>query len=267
MRGAWIAGLALATNLSLAADVPGSEDLELLPRYPQARIVDFRQDSVSERLYPLDSVRRISGQLRMAEQVTASGGLTAVTYLLPEHHSGIDAFAEARKALLEQGAELLFWCEGRECGSSSLWANAIFNKAMLYGPDAQQAYLLARLPAQVDSLVALYAVTRGNGRPYLHVERLQPDAPLGDILPSAATLMRQLRSTGELRLSRLPDQPVASWGGLLANLLRLDSTLRVSLAGAGAVEWREALIAERVRAGRIEIDESDQPGLQVRLLR
>ncbi len=70
-----------------------------------------------------------------------------------------------------------------------------------------------------------------------------------------------------MRLPRLPEQPVANWGALLANLLRLDSTMRISLAGAGAVEWREALIAERVRAGRIEIDESDQSGLHVRLLR
>lgn len=267
MRSAWIAGLALTSSLTWAADTPGSEDLELLPRYPQAQIIDFQQTAVSERIYPLDSVRRISGRLRMAEQVSASGGLTSITYLLPDNHSGIEAFSEARKSLLDKDAELLFWCEGRECGSSSLWANAIFGKSMLYGPDAQQAYLLARLPGQVDSLIALYGVTRGNGRPYLHVERLQPDAPLGELLPSAATLVRQLKSTGELRLPRLPEQPVANWGALLANLLRLDSTMRISLAGAGAVEWREALIAERVRAGRIEIDESDQPGLRVRLLR
>ena len=267
MRSAWIAGLTLRASLSWAADTPGSEDLELLPRYPQAQIVDFQQTAVNERIYPLDSVRRISGRLRMAEQVSASGGLTSITYLLPDNHSGIDAFSEARKALLEQDAELLFWCEGRECGSSSLWANAIFGKSMLYGPDAQQAYLLARLPERIDSLIALYGVTRGNGRPYLHVERLQPDAPLGELLPSAATLVRQLKNTGELRLPRLPEQPVANWGVLLANLLRLDSTMRISLAGAGAVEWREALIAERVRAGRIEIDESDQAGLHVRLLR
>lgn len=267
MRVAWIAGLTLIATFSSAADVPGSEDLERLPRYPQAQIVDFQQTTVSERIYPLDSVRRISGRLRMAEQVSVAGGLTSITYLLPEHHGGIEAFSEARKALLEQDAELLFWCEGRECGSSSLWANAIFGKSMLFGPEAQQAYLLARLPEQVDSLIALYGVTRGNGKPYLHVERLQPDTPLGDLLPSAATLLRQLKSTGELRLPRIPEQPVANWGALLANLLRLDSTMRVSLAGAGAVAWREALIVERVRAGRIEIDESDQPGLHVRLLR
>ena len=34
--------------------------------------------------------------------------------------------------LQAQDAELLYWCVGRECGSSSLWANAVFANATLY---------------------------------------------------------------------------------------------------------------------------------------
>jgi len=162
---------------------------------------------------------------------------------------------------------LLFWCEGRECGSSSLWANAIFDKSMLYGPEAQQAYLLARMPGGEGELIALYGITRGNGRPYLHVEQLLSDRPLTGVLPTAATLQRQLRSTGELRLPDLADEPTAEWGALLANVMRLDSTTRVSLAGRSAAAWREALVAERIRGGRLEVDESEQPGLLIRLLR
>ncbi|MCF7203474.1 DUF4892 domain-containing protein [Pseudomonas oligotrophica] len=261
-----IAALLFGVGAS-AADVTGSADLQVLPRYPQARIIDYRQEPVLERVYPQDSVRRISGRLRIAQQVVSSGQLTAITYRLPDSHSGIEAFEQARRHLLEQGGELLYWCEGRDCGSSSLWANSIFGRAMLYGPEAQQAYLLARLPEAADSLVALYGITRGNGRPYLHVEQLQPDQPLGDLLPSAATLLRQLRNTGELRLARLPDEPVADWGELLAGMLRLDSTLRVSLAGRAAPAWREALIGGRIAAGRMELDDSDETGLTIRLLR
>ncbi|GBC56440.1 type IIA topoisomerase (DNA gyrase/topo II, topoisomerase IV), A subunit [Stutzerimonas stutzeri] len=272
MRRAWMAAPALFLSAAaIAADVAGSADLERVPRFAQAQIIDYRQSTVQERIYPQDSIRRISGNLRMAAQVVASGRLTAVTYQLPASHTGIEAFTQARGDLLEQGAELLFWCEGRECGSSSLWANAIFGKSMLYGPEAQQAYLLARLPEREtegqDDLIALYGVTRGNGRPYLHVEQLQPDEPLAQVLPTAATLLRQLRSTGELRLPRLADQPTAEWGELLANVLRLDSTTRISLAGQGAAAWREALIAERIRGGRLEVDESQESGLLIRLLR
>ncbi|HCL75743.1 MAG TPA: DUF4892 domain-containing protein, partial [Pseudomonas sp.] len=116
-----------------AADLPGSADLEGLARFPQAQIVGFKQNSDVERIYPLDSIRRISGKLRMSDQVNATGDLLAITYQLPDHHSGIEAFSQARKQLVKQGAQLLYWCEGRACGSSSLWANQIFQRSMLYG--------------------------------------------------------------------------------------------------------------------------------------
>ena len=96
---------------------------------------------------------------------------------------------------------------------------------------------------------------------------MRSEQPLDEVLPTAATLLRQLRDTGELRLPRLADEPTAEWGALLANVLSLDSTTRVSLAGRGAVAWREALIAERIRGGRVEVDDSQEPGLLIRLLR
>lgn len=267
MRVGWIAALATLTSLVQAADVADSRDFDELPRYPQAQIAVFKEQPTLERTYPLDSIRRISGRLRMSDQVSAPGELTAVTYLLPGAHSGIEAFERARSHLLDEGAELLFWCEGRECGSSSLWANEIFGLATLYGPDAGQAYLLARLPGDDDRLMALYGITRGNGRPYLQVEQFTPEAPLGVILPSAATLLRQLRSTGELWLPRIPEEPTPEWSALLANVLRLDSTMRVELEGRGAAAWHEALTAERIKTRRLEAGGAEEAGLRIRLLR
>lgn len=266
-RVAWALALGAFASVANAADLPGSRDFDALPRYPQAQIVAFKEQQVLERTYPLDSIRRISGRLRMNDQVTASGQLTAVTYLLPAVHTGIEAFERARNSLLASGAELLFWCEGRECGSSSLWANEIFGRSTLYGPEARQAYLLARLPGDPDRLMALYGITRGNGRPYLQVEQFNPDDALGVILPNPATLLRQLKSTGELRLPRLPQEPTAQWGALLANVLRLDSTMRVALEGEGAAEWHAALIQERVRARRLEAEVTEESGLRIKLLR
>ena len=34
----------------------------------------------------------------------------------------------AREALQKQDAELLFWCQARDCGESSLWANEVFDR-------------------------------------------------------------------------------------------------------------------------------------------
>lgn len=105
----------------------------------------------------------------------AEGELTALTYRLPPEHSSQEAFAAARTALLKADATPLFWCERRDCGSSSLLANAVFGNAKLYGPDEQQAYLLVRLAApQENSLVAVYSITRGNRRAYLQPRNSRP---------------------------------------------------------------------------------------------
>lgn len=256
----------LAVQPAAAADLPGSQDLDILPRFPRAEIVDFRDVAAQERIYPLGSIRRISGTLRYERQIDSLGRMRSVTYELPAEHTSGQAFNAARDALQEQGAELLYWCESRECGSASLWANSVFGNAKLLGAEDQQAYLLLRLaePRQ-NTLVALYSITRGNRRAYLHVEQLDNQAELGDLLPGPATLLRQLRNTGELDFAGLDGEPVAAWAELLGRTLNQDSTLRVSLAGKHAEAWRDALVAQRVRASRLEIDPAQTDGLSFKL--
>lgn len=261
-------GLSLLLAASVAcADVAGSRDLEVLPRFPDSKIVSFKDTPSIERIYPQGAIRRISGNLRYEREVAGTGQLTRVTYELPATHSASEVFARARESLLTQNAQLLYWCVGRECGSSSLWANAVFTNATLTGSDEQQAYALLRLAApQHDSLVALYSITRGNKRAYLHAELFKADAPLPALLPTPATLRRQLTSTGQLRLFNQVT-PTQEWVELLARSLNLDSTLRVTLSGAQAEAWREALVEQRVRASRLELGEADAQGLQVNVLR
>lgn len=249
-----------------AADVAGSRDLEVLSRFPGSQIVSFREVAEQERIYPQGAIRRISGKLRYEREVAAQGAFTALTYELPRTHSASDVFNTAREALQAQHAELLYWCEGRECGSSSLWANAVFDNATLTGADDQQAYALMRLAEPADSLLALYSITRGNRRAYLQAELLRANAPLAEVLPTPATLLRQLRSTGELHLLR-HSQPSEAWAALLARSLNLDSTLRVSLDGEQAEAWREALVELRVRAARLELGDEAPEGLHIKLLR
>jgi hypothetical protein len=254
--------------LSFAADVPGSADLALVPRMPDAQIVDYRQTSDLERVYPIGSIRRISGQLRFDGQVDARGLLTSVTYELPPEHAATEAFTRAREALQKQDAELLFWCQARDCGESSLWANEVFGNAKLYGADNGQAYLLLRLAPPADNtLIALYGITRGNRKAYLHVEQFEAGAPLGNLLPTSATLLRQLKDTGALDLPRLGGEPDDTWLRLLSRALNLDTGLRVSIAGPRAEDWLQALASQGVRAARMEVASGAASGLHLELLR
>jgi hypothetical protein len=259
-------GLLLASASVLAKEPPGSRDLDVLPRFPQAQIVDFREIAFQERIYPQGSIRRISGRLRYEQEIDTQGQLTSVTYRLPDTHSSDQVFTAARESLQAQDAEVLYWCQGRECGSSSLWANAVFGQSTLYGPDDQQAYALMRLAEpRENNLLALYSITRGNRRAYLHAELLEATAPLGEVLPTPATLLRQLKSSGELRLPKsvklTPERTK-----LMARSLNQDSILRVSLSGAQAQDWREALIEQGVRAARLELGPTDEPGMRLQVL-
>ena len=168
----------------------------------------------------------------------------------------------------KQGAQLLFWCQARDCGESSLWANEVFGNAKLYGADKEQAYLILRLPApENDTLIALYGITRGNKRAYLHVEQMKASAPLGELLPTSATLLRELKSTGRLDLPMLADAPQEPWITLLSRGLNLDSTLRVTLSGANGEAWRQALADKGVRTARLEGGTASTQGLLIEVIR
>ncbi|MEB0038852.1 DUF4892 domain-containing protein, partial [Pseudomonas sp. RTS2] len=70
--------------------------------------------------------------------------------------------------------------------------------------------------------------------------------------PTSATLLRQLKSTGVLDFPKMSADPDDTWLRLISRGLNLDTTQRVSLSGAKAEAWRQALIAQGVRAARME---------------
>jgi hypothetical protein len=260
--------LMLIASPSFADDLPGSRDLDVLERAEHAEIVEYRESADQEKRYPLAPILRINGQLRLEREVDARGRMQAVTYRLPDEQAPVVALALARRQLRDQGAQLLYWCEGRECGSSSLWANAIFGNARLYGPEERQHYLLYRLAEpHADSLLALYGIIRGNRSAYLHAEQLDAAGALGELLPNPATLLRQLREHGELALPRMNVEPEPGWVAVLARMLSLDATLRVGLSGEAAAATREALLEQGVRATRLEIDSVRGDGLSLQVLR
>jgi hypothetical protein len=265
----------LAVLPLLGALLPGPSALAADGAYPlqQLQPVDSQPlaeqaPGPAERLYPLGPPRRIGGTLRMDARLQVRGELSSFTWELPPDSSAADTFKGARLALRGKGNQVLFWCEGRECGESNLWANDILTNTRLLGSDDQQAFLLMRQEAgQQDTLVAVYCVMRGNRRVALHAERLAPEASLGVILPTPGTLLRELRDAGALDFPDLTAAPEPGWATLLARTLNLDSSLRVRLTGVGAAQWQAALASAGVRATRLSSQLSDSPGLTLELVR
>ena len=262
----WIYKTLLAALLTvLLSSVSANEFSTVLQleHLRDAQIITQEHRDSLEKIYPKGSVRRISGKMRYSGEVLVRGSVDVLTVQLAPTHEALVAFNASRQLLQDEQAQMLYWCAARECGSSSLWANQVFANSRLYGPDDRQAYALFRLAGeQQASLVAMYAITRGNGRDFLHFERFRAEQLPSDVYPTPTTLERQLNSDSRLVLPALIGEPDAVWVKLLVRALNQDITMRISMAGEHAQAWRDAMVRQGLRATRIELEaEYVQPGL------
>src|SRR5690606_27370929 len=174
-----------------------------------------------------------------------------------------EAMAHAAKQLQEHPHTTLFFCEGRECGSSSLWANQVLGYSRLYGPEENQSYLALRLDDEPQRFISLYAITRGNRQVYLHLDQMTPEQPVTDMLyPTPATLGKILRADGELKISGITPEDSDSaiteaWLDLTARMLRSDNRLRIQVDGAQAPAFVQSLLDRGISQQRLEIGEPE----------
>ena len=155
--------------LALAAtDTSNASDYPNITRLPGSYIVKYENKTADYRLI-LGGLRKINGVLAPEVEQRLSGDLFQITYRIPEQFSAKDAFTSFEKQISALGAEVLFECVGRDCGSSNKWANNIFRYSRLYGVDSTQSFASYRLDNQYYSL---YAVKRGNKRVYLRLDVL-----------------------------------------------------------------------------------------------
>ena len=154
----------------LAADVPGSADPLDVDRFPHSWIVGYeRDDQYLPREYALGRVDRTRRDVRVEHEVRASATREWATYEMPSGTPRGDVIDHYLGLI---GGDPLFSCRGRDCGRSNYWANNIFGRAILYGPDRNQFYFAGEYD---DALIALYVIERGNKRIYAHLEVLRPE--------------------------------------------------------------------------------------------
>ncbi len=232
--------------------------------FPRATLVDSSIQADADHGVVIGSIRRINNQLRAEREVRAVGELIRATYQIPAEHGRQEAFEHAKEQLLDQPGSMLFFCEGRECGSSSLWANQVLGNATLYGPEDNQAYIVTQLDTEPQRFVSLYAITRGNRRVYLHVEQFTPSEAIAETLyPTPATLLKLLHADGEVvmpvDLAAEPEEG-QSWLNLVNRALRSDTRLRISVSGDQAPAAVQQLVDMGIRNQRLEVGDAAPQG-------
>lgn len=171
MRGNLLAGLLLlCCTLTVLAAEP------LLQPWPHAQQVSHSSGAEVDYLLGLGALQKVGGRWRHKRSEIISGELERSSWLIAEAYTADEAYQWYRQQLVTE-AELLFECQGRDCGSSAQWADQVFQERILYGHEARQRYSAWRLQRAEESwLVVLYSVDRANRRYYIHIDQLREAA-------------------------------------------------------------------------------------------
>ena len=204
--------------------------------------------TVRDYRFALGSVVKINRDVRIDKEQQLSGELTRTTWEMPKSFDPSELLQALRDQVVRQKGDILFECDGRDCGTSNIWANDLFNNADLYGRDDYQRYFAAKLD---DQYLAAYAVRRGNRRVYLHLDQIT-EAEL------SVPWLERLVDRGWAKLPNI-EEPTLK---LLADHLK-DSRSSVRLVGHQ--QGADQDIAERESKRLVERVESyliDRAGVQ-----
>ncbi|MBU6950796.1 DUF4892 domain-containing protein [Hahella sp. HN01] len=171
LRLLWVLWAAFS---QMAIAVAGSRVEDLLPLFPLADVVGDRAVNAPEYRLATGPLASLGSVARPEKEERVSGQLTQKSYEIPQVHEPREVMQHYLKALQRLNANILYRCEGRDCGRSNDWANVIFKRSYLYGLDDYQQYLAATFQAQDAAYaVAIYTVRRANQRVFAHVELVE----------------------------------------------------------------------------------------------
>ena len=130
---------------------------------------------VDNYLVGLSALQKIRGSWQFRKSERYSGKMVSETWALRAGYSSRDAYNVILTWFSTQdGSRELFSCSGRACGSSSQWANRIFQRRLLYGRDDSQLYSVYKVPGPANSILIVYASARSNDRQYIQTVFIDP---------------------------------------------------------------------------------------------
>ena len=182
--GSYVVLLSVASAAAALRDEGSIGGLQM-PLYPGAVLVQetppaTSTPATSSHALVLGALEKVNNELVPERIETLRGIKTTRTWYLPEARrtAEVGRFFEQPLSALGQ---MLFQCRGRECGSSSSWANKIFNRPILYGPEQHQHYYVLKT-ADGSSFLTLYIGQRATRKIYLHIEHIAPALPSEHVL-------------------------------------------------------------------------------------
>ncbi|MBT4159925.1 MAG: DUF4892 domain-containing protein [Gammaproteobacteria bacterium] len=139
--------------------------------YPGAEIVEKEEATqTAAHLVVLGALEKINHELVPEKSEVINGVKSSTTWYLPQARRTRDVARFYEERLQSQG-EIVFQCVGRSCGSSSYWANRIFDRAILYGPEQYQFFYALEL-SKGRGFLSVYVGQRATRKIYVHMEQI-----------------------------------------------------------------------------------------------
>ncbi|WP_097461591.1 DUF4892 domain-containing protein [Mangrovitalea sediminis] len=149
---------------ALLLSLPAFASPPPVPAFPGA--TQTSETSVKDADYRifLSSVKQINDELRGDRVIRVPVEGRVRFYRINQDDSPTRVVEHYQTWLRDHRAQMLFGCDGRDCGPSRLWANQVFQTADLYGSDDQQYYRVAlwRDAQGQRVLSVIYVVRRGD---------------------------------------------------------------------------------------------------------
>ena len=162
-----LAALCCIIGAASAADVDGSADHALVPRYEGSEIVAWeRREFTDYRLLNARVEGRGGVDGNPGSVLPLEGKLTRISYRAPADRSVLEVFRNYENALEAAGFETIFTCERDACGGRNFnHAIAVADLYSLFGEyQAEQRYLAGKLSrSEGDAYAAVYAVMNKSG--------------------------------------------------------------------------------------------------------
>lgn len=158
---------ALLGSPAPGADVEGSADHPLVPRYEDSEIVDYDQEAFTDYALLVEAASAYGGKEKNLEHTRPlEGAVTRLRYRGPAGRSTLEVYRNYEQALQEAGFETIFACAKEACGGRN-FNHAVVPYDVVFGDYYQeQRYLAARKPGEGgagDAYVSLYVVMNKAG--------------------------------------------------------------------------------------------------------
>jgi outer membrane protein OmpA-like peptidoglycan-associated protein len=244
MRHIVLAASFLALAQVTWADVAGSGDHPLIPRYPGSEITEYEVVEYDE--YAMAIGPRSGGR---PDSQKVEGSTTKILYrLTPTERSTLEVFRNYEKALLDAGFETIFKCELEECGRNFAYEIKYnVNKMPIESKDDTR-YIAAKLarPLAGDLIIALavqrYNLSGGSGDPAVFAALDIVEAKVMDVgmeLKLAEEMSQDLNTEGRAILygilfeydSANIQSQSAETIAQIAELLEADTALNLLVVG------------------------------------